>query len=225
MAQLKHVFQAKYHRSLEQTVKSDVSGYFEKLLVVCIQVKLLIDCIVFGLCSSSNVVGEYRFTISDIPSFQFSLLNRAPAMRWDITNTMSRQIPRHCTRQARVEWVQTSRSSSTSSPTDPTPTFDLSLSNMNPATAKSLARSSSRSSPDGSKLRLFTWVSPPYFCVYTLPHPLRTFFLCVSLNGSVMNTVRHFDRFESTCFVCYFGIITLPLQMSKPNNHPVFEQK
>ena len=41
MAQLKHVFQSRYHRSLEQTVKSDVSGYFEKLLVVCIQVKCL----------------------------------------------------------------------------------------------------------------------------------------------------------------------------------------
>ncbi|KAG0208047.1 hypothetical protein BGX33_006494 [Mortierella sp. NVP41] len=37
MAQLKYVFQARYYKSLEATVKSDVSGYFEKLLVVCMQ--------------------------------------------------------------------------------------------------------------------------------------------------------------------------------------------
>lgn len=150
MAQLKHVFQSKYHRSLEQTVKSDVSGYFEKLLVVCIQVK----CLFLPSCSS-NVVRECR-TISDT---LFLLVNRAPVMRSDTTSTMLRETPRHCTRQERVEWAQTSRNSSTSSPTDPMPTFDLSSSSTNLATAKSLARSSSRSSPDGSKLRLFTWVS------------------------------------------------------------------
>ncbi|KAI7817503.1 hypothetical protein BC939DRAFT_465808 [Gamsiella multidivaricata] len=37
MAQLKSMFQAKYHRSLESVVKSDVSGYLEKLFVVAMQ--------------------------------------------------------------------------------------------------------------------------------------------------------------------------------------------
>ncbi|KAF9272023.1 hypothetical protein BGZ88_005306 [Linnemannia elongata] len=50
MAQLKHVFQSKYHRSLEQTVKNDVSGYFEKLLVVCIQ-------------GTRDEIGHYQYNV------------------------------------------------------------------------------------------------------------------------------------------------------------------
>ncbi|KAF9902728.1 Annexin A6 [Linnemannia zychae] len=50
MAQLKHAFQTKYHRSLEATVKSDVSGYFEKLLVVCIQ-------------GTRDEIGHYQYNV------------------------------------------------------------------------------------------------------------------------------------------------------------------
>ncbi|KAF8950132.1 Annexin A7 [Haplosporangium bisporale] len=37
MAQLKSMYYAKYHKSLESDVKSDVSGYFEKLLMMSMQ--------------------------------------------------------------------------------------------------------------------------------------------------------------------------------------------
>lgn len=39
MAQLKSMYYAKYHKSLESDVKSDVSGYFEKLLMMSMQVR------------------------------------------------------------------------------------------------------------------------------------------------------------------------------------------
>ena len=39
MAQLKNMYYARYHKNLESVIRGDVSGYFEKLLMICIQVK------------------------------------------------------------------------------------------------------------------------------------------------------------------------------------------
>ncbi|KAG0197078.1 hypothetical protein BGX28_009420 [Mortierella sp. GBA30] len=50
MAQLKSMYYARYHQPLENVVKSDVSGYFEKLLVVCMQ-------------GTRDEIGHYQYNV------------------------------------------------------------------------------------------------------------------------------------------------------------------
>ncbi|KAF9990739.1 hypothetical protein BGZ75_000125 [Mortierella antarctica] len=56
MAQLKNMYYSKYHKSLESVVKSDVSGYFEKLLMVCMQ-------------GTRDEIGHYQYNVeADVQS-------------------------------------------------------------------------------------------------------------------------------------------------------------
>ncbi|KAG0259620.1 hypothetical protein BG011_002511 [Mortierella polycephala] len=56
MAQLKSMYYARYHKSLESVVKADVSGYFEKLLMVCMQ-------------GTRDEIGHYQYNVdADVQS-------------------------------------------------------------------------------------------------------------------------------------------------------------
>ncbi|KAG0041383.1 Annexin A11, partial [Gryganskiella cystojenkinii] len=50
MAQLRNMYYARYHKNLETVVRQDVSGYFEKLLMICMQ-------------GTRDEIGHYQYNV------------------------------------------------------------------------------------------------------------------------------------------------------------------
>src|SRR5690554_2464125 len=92
MAQLKSMYYARYHKSLESVVKADVSGYFEKLLMVCMQVckQRKMEKMVASATPSQQVITHQ-------PLIPHSL-DRVQETRLDIISITSMPMSRACTR-------------------------------------------------------------------------------------------------------------------------------